>query len=411
MKSVNFQRNKSLLRVVNEEQIKKRRNYDRIIYLTLLIAFLIFLFYFFIFKSLYLKAYGQVIIDSMRIRLTDDSRIAKYYVNEGDSVVVGDTLFAYALDEDIGDGDGGGGGIGSSMVSIADGGGNDKDTWYLKEIYNLKKKIALNNIEMAENKMLMDSYSKEIKRLSNEVVLDVLPKTRLEYVQNEILRLNTENQKLNSENNQLNALIGTLGPFRTDPDKMRKINVSSSGSKYGGGSGIGNRGKYGKNKQVVLDPKHLRKGNNYWEDYYPGFNEHLSFSGEDLSQERYFLSPMDGIITREYIHVYETALKSEDILSIHRDHPAFIKAFFSQEDLLDIKEGDEFKIKFPDGTVSHGILKRFYIATYVLPDEFQKRYEPVTRSIAADIYPVDPEEAEKWKNFYKMGVEIYKFKY
>ena len=42
MKSVNFQRNKALIRVVNEQKIKKQRNWDRILYLGLLGFFLIF---------------------------------------------------------------------------------------------------------------------------------------------------------------------------------------------------------------------------------------------------------------------------------------------------------------------------------------------------------------------------------
>ena len=68
-------------------------------------------------------------------------------------------------------------------------------------------------------------------------------------------------------------------------------------------------------------------------------------------------------------------------------------------------------IEFPDGTESKGLIKRFYYATYQLPDEFQKRYEPTTRTIAADIYPVNDNEYEHWRAFYKMSVSVTKFKY
>ena len=44
-------------------------------------------------------------------------------------------------------------------------------------------------------------------------------------------------------------------------------------------------------------------------------------------------------------------------------------------------------------------------------EEFQKKYEPTTRSIAADIYPVDSTEIVKWKAFYKMSVDISKLKF
>jgi hypothetical protein len=119
---------------------------------------------------------------------------------------------------------------------------------------------------------------------------------------------------------------------------------------------------------------------------------------------------MNGIATRIFIHSYETALKNEEIMALHEAQPAFIKAYFEQEDLRFFKEGDIFTIEFPDGTMSKGILKRFYIATYTLPDEFQKKYEPTTRSIAADIYAIDSTEIKKWKTFYKMSVDISKLK-
>ena len=133
--------------------------------------------------------------------------------------------------------------------------------------------------------------------------------------------------------------------------------------------------------------------------------------GEELlTQAKYFKSPVVGIATRIYIHEYETALKTEEIMALHEAEPAYIKAYFEQEDLRFFKEGDLFTIEFPDGTKSKGILKRFYIATYTLPEEFQKKYEPTTRSIAADIYPIDSLEIKKWKTFYKMSVDISKLK-
>jgi len=79
--------------------------------------------------------------------------------------------------------------------------------------------------------------------------------------------------------------------------------------------------------------------------------------------------------------------------------------------LVNFKRGVIFKFIFPVGSTSYVYLKRFYIATYVLPEEFQKKYEPTTRSVAADIYPLNNEDLAKWKAFYKMGVDISKFKF
>nr|MBA3971239.1 hypothetical protein [Bacteroidota bacterium] len=238
--------------------------------------------------------------------------------------------------------------------------------WIEKEKYALMKKVALNKIDITESTSLIASYKSEIQRLQNEIVLDVLPKNRLEYVQNEILRLNTAIAKLSSENNQLYGLLKQLEGMIKNP----RVKSTKSGSVAGGGSG-----------------------------------------DSDENGIRVFYSPIDGTVTRVYTHQYEVALKSEQIMAIHKNTPMYVKGFFEQEDLNYFKEGDLVNIEFPDGSESKGLIKRFYYATYPLPDEFQKRYEPTTRTIAADIYPVTDNEYEHWRAFYKMSVTVSKFKY
>src|ERR1700741_3676965 len=145
MKSVNFQRNKSLIRVVNEKtKKKKQRNWDRIIYLCLLGLFLIFLLYYVFAKYVYVHAFGHVIIESTHVRLTDDARIIEFYVAEGDSIQKGDTLFSYALDrdDDINER------ASAQSLSIGSLTGGTSDDGWVKELLALKKKIALNNIDI-----------------------------------------------------------------------------------------------------------------------------------------------------------------------------------------------------------------------------------------------------------------------
>lgn len=365
MKSVDFQRNKSLIRVVNEKVTKpKKKNWDKIVYLALLSILVFFLFYYVTVKSVFISAQGQVLIDAINIRLTEDSRILKHYVNEGDSVNVGDTLFCYAnsLKNDLENTDNG-----INLKSY-----NAQDNWALKEVFNLKKKITLNKVDIDKNIILMKSYQDEIKNLTNQVILDALPRTRLDQVQNEILKLNTENQKLFAENSELNNFIKSV-PVGS------KLNYSSM--KSGGGDGYISGG---------------------------GVTYNI-YSDEYLSELRYFKAPMGGIVTRIHKKEQEVNFKTEDILSIHKQHPTTIKGFFYQEDLKYIHVGDLFTIEFPDGTKSKGVVKRFYIATYNMPDEFQKKYEPTTRTIAVDIYPLSFEDSRKWYAFHKMGVVVSKF--
>lgn len=366
MKSVDFQRNKSLIRVVNEKVAKpKKKNWDKLVYMALLSSLVIFAFYYISLKNLFISAQGQVLIDAINIRLTEDARILKHFVNEGDSVKVGDTLFCYAnsLKNDLENTDNG-----INLKSY-----NAQDNWALKEIFALKKKITLNKVDIDKNFILIKSYENEIKNLTNQVMLDALPRTRLDIVQNEILKLNTENQKLYAENSELNNFIKSV-------PGGSKINYTAS--KIGG------------------------KGNGY---IAAGGVTYNVFSDEYLSELRYFKTPMSGIVTHIHKKEQEVNFKSEDILSIHKQFPTTIKGFFYQEDLKYIKVGDLFSIEFPDGTKSQGVVKRFYIATYNMPEEFQKKYEPTTRTIAVDIYPLNYEDSRKWYAFHKMGVVVSKF--
>ncbi len=366
MKSVNFQRNKSLIRVVNEEKIRKSRNWDRIIYLILLSLFLFFIVYYVVHKTLYINANGQVLLESLSIRMTEDVRIMDFRVAEGDSVKVNDTLFVYSSADKQNS---------SGRTNITIGNSGSDDDWWWKEVYNMKKKIAMNNIDINQNNMLLEMYQSEARRITNEVILDVLPKSRLDQLKTEIAKLVSENEKLQNENLQLQALMAQNAVPPPGENRTTEINTKSSGGNYVYGNNIN------------------------------------AFSGEYLSAPRYFVSPIDGIITRVNLQQYETALKSEQIISLHKNYNLTIKAFFEQDNLDQLHQGDVFKIEFPDGTTSLGVLKRFYFATYAMPEEFQKKYEPTTRTISADIYPLNDDEAKKWKAFYKMGVEITKFKY
>lgn len=367
-----------MFRVTNEQEIKKYRNWDRLVYIALLIIFVLFVLIYVYNKAFIVHAYGHVIIESSRIRLTDDARLEEVRVQEGDSVLVGDTLFSYSLDLDHDINGSGGSGASVSLGGFT--GKTNADNWWLKEVYNIKKSIAINNVKIGENTDLMKSFLGELKRMTNEVILDVMPKQRLDYLQTEIVKLKADNQKLQQENNELQNLMRTLKPFENSnqPASLKNLKVNSS-----------SKGNFGRNNIATS----------------------LLFSGELLSETHYFTAPMDGIVTRVYIHSTETALKTEDIMALHKDRPAYIKAYFEQEDLANFKIDDVFKVTFPDGSVSYGTLKRFYIATYVLPEEFQKKYEPTTRSVAADIYPLTEADLAQWKAFYKMGVDISKFKY
>jgi hypothetical protein len=356
MKSVNFKRAGADIRVAEEgKSIKRKRHWDRIIYFIVFFALLFGIAYYAFTRLFYVRANSQVLYENVELRLLDDCRIMEYFTYEDDTVQFGDTLFRYVEDHDDNVHKSG------NVVINQSNSDNPAYNWVLREIFSTESKINVNNTEIEQCKTLIKNYADEAEKIRASVSLGVLPQSRLDVRENDITKLNAQIQRLQSENEKLKNSISEL------KSKIPAI----------------------KNETT----------------------QNLSIGYGDLEEEKYFLSPFEGTVNRIFIRQFETCLKSETILSLHRNSPIFVRAFFDQEDIDQLKPGDEFTLEFPDGTESIGILKRFYYSTVPLPVEFQKRYEPITRAIGGDIYPRDSTQAALWKNFYKMNVVVKKFKF
>ena len=137
------------------------------------------------------------------------------------------------------------------------------------------------------------------------------------------------------------------------------------------------------------------------------YNNYLATTGEGQAfATTHYVAPMDGIIGRINFNPREVCYEQDNVMTIHRPDRVCIKAYFYQEAVKDLKRGDRVTIKFPDGTKSIGMIENFYVSTYELPAEFQKRYEPIERSILANVIPVEQDQVQQWKKFYKMNVEV-----
>jgi hypothetical protein len=385
VKSVNFKRKEeSYLRYFEEQSSRKNKrpfNWDRFVYLILLAIFLFFTGRFIVNSYFYIEGNGQVLFESVDIRHTDDIRILKFHVQEGDDVKIGDTLFTYFLDEDV---FGEAGGFGGNSVSIA--GGSSSPSWIERELYTLRKNVDLNQVRISDNKAMLDVYNQDLERVRNEVILDAVSHTNLENLEYQISKLEGDNNLLWAQigiyKKQIAYLNDLLEQQNTDP---QKIDVNQSTHSSGGtGSGVDNGRQFDTDDFVMLA------------------------GVDDLEGYKIFTSPINGNVTRIDKMAFEVALKTETILSIHQPNNVHIKGFFDQEDLRHLNEGDIVDIEFADGTESKGFINRFYAATYKLPDEFQKKFEPTTRTLAADILPIDEGDLEMWKKYYKLSVKITK---
>lgn len=356
MKNIYFKRKDSVLRSLQEEKKKKKVrkvNWDRIIYFILLCTFLFFAGRYAFMKIYYVKADGQILFKNLNIQNLDDCRITKFNVIEGNYVHKGDTLFYFINDED---GEKSNGSSISLNVS-----GKTKTDWQDKAIIELEADLDILKKELRIKRKLAKKLEAEIIQIQQEVLLEVLPKTALYQKQTEIDKVSSEIDGLLEERSILN-------------DKLAKIKSSERniGSLEGNGQGSG---------------------------------------GNDDNQVKPFISPMEGIITKIFKENQEVALKSEVIMYIQKSENVFIKAFFEQEDLKYLKNRNKVELEFPDGTECYGRITRFYYSTYRLPEEFQKKYEPTTRSLSVDIVPLNREEFLKWQKFYKLGVIVRKVRF
>ncbi|MBL7899258.1 MAG: hypothetical protein JNJ99_12045, partial [Crocinitomicaceae bacterium] len=229
MKSLNFKRKEdSYLRYFDETQkrsVKKPFNWDRLIYIVLLLITLFFVGKFIVKRYFYIEGDGQVLFESVDIRHTDDIRIYKFFKMEGDDVKIGDTLFTYFLDEDV---FGNGGGGGGNSVSISDANGDDY-SWIEREIYALRKNIDLNVVKISDNNKLLAVYRQDLERVRNEVILDAVSHTNLENLEYQITRLEADNNLLNEQNRIFRKQIGYLMDLLKKGDEAERIKINQTG--------------------------------------------------------------------------------------------------------------------------------------------------------------------------------------
>lgn len=364
MKNINFKRNESVLKgleIQTQGKKKGKVNWDRIIYFALLAVILIFFFRYLINEMFFIEGNGQVRFENISIRNTDDCRVIEIFVLEGDEVKIGDSLFSYIPDDENAENNNANsyGSAGFALNSKKQG----DVSWSEREVFKVKEEIKVNNFLIAEKVKLKNLYSAELQRIRNEVMLDVLPRNKLDDQLAKINQLNFDIQSLRGKTSMLAASLNQLEGMKRD---------LSATTTYAG-QGLG--------------------------------------GGGDDSRQKVFYAPLSGVITTVMKNEFEVALKSEEIMSIHKPENISVRGFFQQEDLASLKIGDRVDLHFPDGSDGRGIIKRFYFATYRLPEEFQKKYEPTTRSLTVDIYPETKHDLKMWKAYWKMAVKITKTKY
>ncbi len=129
------------------------------------------------------------------------------------------------------------------------------------------------------------------------------------------------------------------------------------------------------------------------------------------NEVKHFISPLDGVISDVFYKENEMCYKKEEMITIHQMSNASINTYFDPEEIKYLEVGDVVNIEFPDKSKTKGIISKFFVSTYAVPSEFQKKYEPTERNIVAEIVPLNKKDEYSWNSFYKMEVNIQKSRY
>ncbi len=136
-------------------------------------------------------------------------------------------------------------------------------------------------------------------------------------------------------------------------------------------------------------------------------NASYGFGNEGAINSSY-LAPIKGVIGQISVNEKETCYRTDNVLTIHNPEQVFIKAYFDLDEIKNVNVEDEVIIEFPDKTKSKGIINKYYVSTYALPEEFQKTYEPTERSIVVEIIPLNNLERKQWAKYHKLNILIKK---
>ncbi|NNE15718.1 MAG: hypothetical protein HKN51_12115 [Saprospiraceae bacterium] len=235
---------------------------------------------------------------------------------------------------------------------------NQENSWIIKERLSINKKIEL-------NKILISNKSLNLKQINSNINTS------------ESLLLGG----LHSEYNQYSHLKDVESKIRSEILYLKE--------------------------EIKLLLNHLnlliRNQQNY-------LNSTRSTS-EIYNRLNYFIASIDGVISDVFYEENEICFKKEEMLTIHQLKDASVITYFDTNEMDHLNVGDEVSVLFPDGNVQQGRISKFFVSTYALPSEFQKKYEPTERNIVAQVVPQSTADEKLWQKFYKMNVRVEKSRY
>ena len=352
MKNFNFKSKKSVIKTLKEPPKPKKINWQKWSWIGILCAAALFAGFRIFNGVAVVRGYGQVELQKQALTFTNDVRVLDILVKEGQEVRKGDTLFYYQNEYTT---DAGLAVKNSYHVQ-------QPVDWIEKERLNLRKQIALKNIEKDNLTSKLKFKKEEFKHQQDLVLLGV---NDIEYtltsIQSEIITIETHQKILKEEISFLKKHL-----YRLRKQEKAIFNLEKDKIAY----------ETGAIKEV-----------------FP------------------YIALIDGLIGNINFTPNEVCYEKQDVMTIHQKEDISVRAYFDPELIQYLQISEVLQIKFPDGTKGLGRVNNIYISTQALPAEFQKKHEPTVRNVVVDVLPITEEEGKRWVNFYKMTVDVSRLKY
>lgn len=354
MKQFKFQNKASIIRGIKEDKPRKKTNWDRILYLSIFILMIASLILYVVQRNITASAMGEVITDRFDVQEAQDMKILSYFVANGDTVKVGDTLFRYRTDfqEDIPE----------STPSISISSPEKTSDWLLRELTNTRKNIQLKNIEINDLKGRIQKAEAEIERLRMEVYLDVYSPAVLKQQRSLLADYQVQLAKTKEENNYLYTYLRQLEVMQSE-EKSASTQVQTAGT------------------------------------------------GITPSFDRFYISPVNGVITQILTPLHGITYKKDAAMYISNLDNVYIKVYIDQKDIEYFRLQDEVKLRFMDGSRSRGKIRDLYVNTEETPEEFREIRGKMQRNVIAEVVPFPEDHAGQWVPYYKFTVKVMRNKF
>jgi len=195
MKSFNFKRTQSVFETLSEPKRKKSAlSFDRLMYFVVLTAIFVGLLFYFGSGFIAIKANGHVLFDKVFVRLSEDIFIKKMYINEGDFIKKGDTLFAYEnLDE--------------NKLFQSKQLNKQESSWNSQQIIQTQNKINQVEIEKEFTQQKINEIDSEINQMKLELSLDIQNRRALQDLKLSLSKEKLMLEKLNEEKKSLEEFM------------------------------------------------------------------------------------------------------------------------------------------------------------------------------------------------------------